>query len=84
LVSTHGAGDKLRCRCAAKQYKRPDENKLERIGQVISKRQQPKHDQPKAKIIRLGQRMHTAERIPETQQPKLNSGYFLFPAFSLR
>jgi hypothetical protein len=39
LVSAHCTGDKLRCRCAAKQYKRPDENKLERIGQAIGKGQ---------------------------------------------
>jgi hypothetical protein len=39
LVSAHGAGNKLRCRCAAKQNKRPDENKLECIGQAIGKGQ---------------------------------------------
>src|SRR5215469_15084951 len=72
LLRTAGPGgtrNQLGDGCSSQQGEEPDGDELQRRKRPFHLKQQSEHNQTKAEVIRLGQRVQAAERVRKPQQP---------------
>src|SRR5215467_1795242 len=67
-LAQHGAGNELGGDRSRHLRKEPDRDELQCVPKACCLRQQSQHDEAKAQVVRLGERVHACEGVRKAQQ----------------